>query len=164
MTPPPTHQANEETTEFRRQELGEMSRQLSQRLQEMIDEQNKRVRDFIEQSHSLSPLPGIQVPGATEPPAVARPHALKPEPSPSPVVPQQPVSSPVVPQQPFPSPVVPQQPVSRQRVSDAPPLPFEIPRTINKKGTAAKEKLEGCGGWLFALGIFLLFVLIRSCN
>jgi len=154
MTFSPKHQDSEEPTESRQRELAEMSRQLSQRLQEMIDEQNKRARAFIEQQHSLSHLPGIQVPRLAKPQTVARPHSPKPEPTPSPVVFQQTVSPPVVDQQ----------PASGQSLSDAPPLPFEIPRPTNKKGTAAKEKLESYGGWIFALGVFLLFVLIRSCN
>lgn len=144
MTPRPTQQANEVTTEPQRRALEEMSRKLSRRLEGMINEQNKRARDFIEQRHSLSPLPGIQIPGLTSPQAVAQP----PEPKPAP----------------FPPPVVPQQPVSRQCVSDAPPLPFEIPHPESKKGTAGKEKSEGSKGWVFALVTFLLFILIRSCN
>lgn len=144
MTPPPIHEANEVTTEPQRRALEEMSRQLSQRLEEMIDEQNTRARDFIEQQHSLSPLPEIQVPVLTKPRATARPYAPKPVPSPPPAIPQQ--------------------PASRQCISDAPPLPFEIPGTRDEKKTAGKGKSGGSNGWIFALVTFLLFILIRSCN
>lgn len=153
MTTPPVHKASEVTTEPQRQALDEMSRRLVQRLNDMINEQNERAQAFARQQHSLSSLPGMRTPDVPCPETVYA--ETVPAQAPAPLAPAPKTAGHSAPPEP---------PVARRSLSDAPPLPFEIPTPGTKKKPANGEKSGGFAGCLIAAGTFLLFILLRSCN
>lgn len=165
----PTH-LSDVTTEPQHRVLNEMSRQLVQKLDAMIAEQDERVRAFTEKQHSLSALPHTQSP--LPQPAHETTHSPVPIPPDSRETPltaaddaphyrEEAVEEADEPDFEIPrSEPVRQHPV-RRSVSDAPPLPFTRP-AFTKKQTEQKE--TNASALLIGLGVFILFLLIRSCN
>ncbi len=164
------HNLPDVSTEPQRQALDEMSRQLMERLNIMVEEQHERARAFAATQHSLSHLPG-QTNSSPE---------LPPPPAPLPTnVPG--FSLPQVPASPAPRakrkknpPVLPPHP-ARPKV----PQEFDTPAPAEEAGradwlrklpgaakAAAKKEGEesGCGTFPTIVAIAIIVILLRACS
>ncbi len=146
----------EVSTESQRQALDEMSRQLVERLNDMVREQNERAERFAATQHSLSPLPelpdidaGNPNTPATEPPPVAPPPAA-PEKK-------------MIPLRPF----RPTQDKKPQDFSAQPIQPKDLVDWLNKQpGEDNEKKAEesGCGTVPTIIFIVIIIIILRACS
>ena len=139
-------QANSVSTEPQRLALESMSRDLLQKLNDMVAEQEKRAHEFAARQHSLSSLPADTHPQLPKPPIPA-----------APVLPQIPTYS-QAPTYTQPSPHLP--PVPR---SNPPPRqgktqpPYYAPDKQNKKE-------EGVGvGTVLTIVLIFFFIVLKGC-
>ncbi len=149
------------STEPQRQALDEMSRQLVEKLNEMVREQNERARRFATQQHSLSPLPGqMEQPVTPQPTAESSPLPQPPAPQPTPADAKK--------KRKFP--FLAQQPVQQKKPQDfaAPALSgdFLAPYALKKNEAERDKKSEesGCGTIPTIVFIIILVIIFRSCS
>lgn len=145
-----------EGTEAQRKALEEMSQQLLDRLNSMVDQQEARAREFAERTHSLSSLPEkVQLPSTPDICTPQEPSIAPPTPAPAAKKAQH----------------VPPPPQAR-RVDTAPraaaPAEPAQPRVVKtpKRPAAAKNQEEDSKvglGTLVTIG-GIIFVLLRSCS
>lgn len=145
-----------EGTEAQRKALEEMSQQLLDRLNSMVDQQEARAREFAERTHSLSSLPEqVQLPSTPDIGSPQEPSIAPPAPAPAAKKAQH----------------VPPPPQAR-RVDTAPraaaPAEPAQPRVVKtpKRPAAAKNQEEDSKvglGTLVTIG-GIIFVLLRSCS
>ncbi len=153
-------QTPEVSTEPQRQALDEISRQLVEKLNTMVREQNERAERFAATQHSLSSLPATPQPEQDdESPAQAAP-------------PPQPAKK----ARPLPPPPMhragtPSAPEAEER--PLPPQPKSLweqnrPEWLPKQPAASKEprKAEenGCGSGTVITLIIIILIIIRSCS
>ncbi len=142
------------STEPQRQALDEMSRQLVERLNEMVQEQNERARLFAATQHSLSPLPKL--------PQAEQPSPPEPEPV------TQTTRRPDIP----PPPALPREARPKEPQSFAPtpkPQPQGLADWLKPESAATQEAQKtgdevGCGSVSTIITIILLVLIIRSCT
>ncbi len=145
------------STEPQRQALDEMSRQLVEKLNDMVREQHERARRFAATQHSLSPLPGVQAPPPPaewndeaqtahfpaphreEPPAKKPFHALLSR-----------NARPKLPQD------------FSAKSADEPSLLPAWKSAVKKSGEKSSE--SGCGTVPTIIAIIILVIILRSCS
>ena len=155
----------EDRTEPQRKALEEMSRQLLERLNTMVMEQESRAHDFAQRSHSLSPLPGEQQPMNFDVPEVtirmsppelqADPLPSEPDEQPRPAEAPRQVASAV-------PPLVRKKETAREAAREAAPQRRPAYRPTPRP-VASENKEESGMGWLIGVGA-LLFFLLRACS
>ncbi len=151
MSDPEEQEMPHVSTESQRQALDEMSRQLVEKLNDMVREQHERARRFAATQHSLSPLPEL-TPLPQETP-LAHPTSAIPESAP-----------PQKKQRPLPP-----RPTARKE-----PEKFDIgalrdtilPRNSGGKqdDPSAKKEEAGCGSGTIITLIIIIIIIIRSCS
>ncbi len=154
MSAPEEHEMPDVSTESQRQALDEMSRQLVERLNDMVQEQHERARRFAAMQHSLSPLPEL-------PPMEAAPEAAPPLPAPAPR-PATPERRKTLPLPPRPSP-----PKEPQNVEAAPlrDVILHNKRPASTPAAPAKKQEEaGCGSGTLITFIVIIILIVRSCT
>lgn len=143
---------DEVSTEAQLAELTRMSNQLRASLDNMIEEQRARVEEFTSSQHSLSALPqapqveafNFTAPQQTAAPAQPAPWAKKQrKPQPPPLATQ------------------PRQTEWEQPVP--PPLPTGPRRAVPPTQSKDSES-SGNYGWMVAVGIFILVIILRNCG
>ncbi len=145
------------STEPQRQALEEMSRQLVENLDAMIQEQHERAQRFAATQHSLSPLPDL--PELEEPaPEWNTPDVPEPDvpPPPAPVKPGK---------KRFP--FIPPLATQRKEPQEFPgkplwePMNHPAPAAPNESG---QKKEEGCGTISTIIAIVIIVILLRACS
>ncbi len=154
------------STEPQRQALDEMSRQLVDNLNAMVQEQHERAQRFAATQHSLSHLPGL----------------LPPEPPPAPTYPEPPATAAPWPEAELPAPLPQKQQPRRQKRKTPPPFPTqpkapqEFPskplwetakqhlptRAANSENKPKKE--DGVGALSTIVFIVIILILMRACS
>lgn len=141
------------TTEPQRIALEAMSRDLVQKLNVMVAEQEARAREFAAQQHSLSATPAQPTPQVTRRPqqVTPTPHHRQHTPVVRPVVPQTPVYTPE------PEPELPPPPPQY-----FPPIPNTPKPTIIRK---KKKEEEGVGATaVIVFIVVLVLILTKGCS
>lgn len=148
-----------EGTEAQRKALEEMSQQLLDRLNSMVDQQEARAREFAERTHSLSSLPEqVQLPQMPSTPDSRSPQ----EPS---IAPPTPAPAAKKAQHVPPPPQARRVDTTPRAAAPAEPAQPRVVRTP-KRPAAAKNQEEDSKvglGTLVTIG-GIIFVLLRSCS
>ncbi len=150
------------STEPQRQALDEMSRQLVERLNDMVREQRARVERFAATQHSLSSLPGLpELPEA--PPLLPEPEEVPP-PQPEAETSTQPRAPRVKKFSiPLPRAARPKKPQDFD-TAPAPKRPSwldKLPHASRKEGSQSES---GCGTIPTLVAIIIFIILARSCS
>ncbi len=150
------------STEPQRQALDEMSRQLVERLNDMVREQRARVERFAATQHSLSSLPGLpELPEA--PPLLPEPEeALPPHPEAETSAQPRAAKAKRI-SIPLPRAARPKKPQNFDAVP-APERPSwldRLPHASNKEG---RQEESGCGTIPTLVAIIIFIILARSCS
>ncbi len=171
MDPDRNPQPPEVTTEPQRQALDDMSRQLVERLNDMVREQNERAERFAATQHSLSHLPGQQQ-EAAEPPGA--PQALPTAPVVTEVLPEatpefaaQPAQQPKKKQNKIAIPqLFPSKPKEPQTFDNKPLWEAARPKWPSKNSGSDAKKAEesGCGTFPTIVAIIIIVIILRACS
>ncbi len=151
------------TTEPQRLALDEMSRQLVDKLNAMVHEQNERAEQFAATQHSLSALPTNPdvpaVPTLELPelaiPELARTSATAHHPAALPKKQKKHVSVPPRPTQRF---------EATEPSALPPPLPKPWGKVMPRKPKAGKKEEEGIGSGAIITIIVIVLILMRACS
>lgn len=139
-------QSDFEGTEPQRRALEEMSQQLLERLNEMVEMQERRAREFAASGHSLSSLPeGVALPEVTP---------LSAE---LPEVPEAPPTRSVEP-----PPLVRRNPMEREAAAAASAAPK--PRPVAVPQPQAQGGEQKIGVMPIMIVIALIYILLRGCS
>ncbi len=161
----------EVSTEPQRRALDEMSRQLVERLNAMVHEQNERAEHFAATQHSLSALPNqqIELPGV---PGLDLPETAIPDFAPAPEYSPKPAPLPTVPpaqkgkkEHKAPPPLTTQRkepqeffnkPLRERKKQDRKPVPA-LP-------DGQKSEESGCGSGTVITLIIIVLIILRACT
>ncbi len=147
------------STEPQRQALDEMSRQLVERLNDMVQEQHERASRFAAMQHSLSPLPGL--PETEAQAAAPAPPAVAAAPAVTPPTHRKGKRPPALP----PRPALPKEPQVFEEAPEPEDDRTDWLKKIPTKPDGKKEGEEsGCGTFPTIVAIIIIVILLRACS
>ncbi len=150
----------EDSLASQRKTLDELSRDLTAKLQSMVQQQEARAQEFVQRVHSVSDIPQQSTTSWSQPFPSPKPMtpSVASEPAPSPVQGRR---------EPESQPRQRERTASQATVDDSRERTWRVPRRrapVRGDDSGTPEEKSGPGAWVFAVVIFFIYIILRSCK